>query len=960
MPPPVSTNRFPDPAPLAGPDVPFTLDAFQVEAMAAIDASESVLVAAPTGSGKTVVAEHAVDKALETGGKAFYTTPIKALSNQKFHDLARRHGPDRVGLLTGDNAVNPDAPVVVMTTEVLRNMLYAHSDALEGLQWVVLDEVHYLQDTYRGPTWEEIIIHLAPDVGLVCLSATVSNAGELADWLRTVRGPTTMVLAERRPVELTHLFAVNDKFAEQLTVIPTLVDGRPNRNGERFDRPERTRNDRGGRHRGGRRGSQRRYSPPNRVDLADWLADRDMLPAIHFIFSRAGCDDAVGACLDAGVNLTEPTDTARIDEICDYHLRGLSDTDLVALGHDRWRLGLHRGVAAHHAGMVPPFKEAVEACFVEGLTKLVFATETLALGINMPARTVVIDKLTKYTGDGHEFLTAGQFTQLTGRAGRRGIDPVGNAVVLWSPFVSFADVAGLVTSRSFPLRSAFRPTYNMAANLVNRYPRHQADLLMGQSFAQYQADANVVGLERSLARRRSDLARFATDATCERGDVAEYAEALSAKRRRNGNVGQVPRRRRDALPLDEARTALAALRPGDVISGGGTQTGGAAAVLSVSHRKGGGVRVRTIGATRRVNLVSERDLASLPEVIGHITLPTPFAPRSVAFQRSVAEALHKISATTNTDKHRKPAGHRDNHEGDTLEDTVIAETNSPAGADPASHPVADCPDLAAHLDALRRHRRAQRAATDLERQIESRSGSLRRRLSRVIDMMQTWGYLDDWRLTARGQQLMGLFHECDLLVVEAVADGLFDGLDAPGLAAMTSMFVYEHRSPGPAPTPWFPPGPLRSRWDRLDTMTSRLNGDERRFGLPPTRRPDPGFVAIAHGWATGGELEEVLDDEDVTPGDFVRTMKVLIDLLGQIARIANEPATARTAEQAADLCLRDLVAASSLVNTGTQDNPDSTSFEPAGNEPDPDDATGDTGNLADIHDPGAARNPNGG
>ena len=363
---------------------PFELDAFQRRAVAAIDAGDSVLVAAPTGAGKTVVAEHAVAAALAQGAKAFYTTPIKALSNQKFADLARRHGPDKVGLLTGDNSINGDAPVVVMTTEVLRNMIYARSSALDGLRFVVLDEVHYLQDTYRGPVWEEVIIHLPPQVRLVCLSATVSNADEVAEWLRTVRGPTQLVLEEERPVELRHLYLVGDRDSEREHLVPTLVDGRPNPEASRFDN-EPDRGGAGARGRGPRRGqrrNRRRMFTPRRTDVIDLLGEREMLPALYFIFSRAACDDAVRACLDAGLRLTTPDERTRIREIVEERTGSLTDDDLDVLGYDRWSAALEAGLAAHHAGMVPPFKETVEACFAEGLVKVVFATETLALGVN--------------------------------------------------------------------------------------------------------------------------------------------------------------------------------------------------------------------------------------------------------------------------------------------------------------------------------------------------------------------------------------------------------------------------------------------------------------------------------------------------------------------------------------------------------------------------------------------------
>ena len=855
-----------------------------------------MLVAAPTGSGKTVVAEHAVADALASGRRAFYTTPIKALSNQKFHDLVDRHGPANVGLLTGDNAVNADAPVVVMTTEVLRNMLYGRAE-LEDLRWVILDEVHYLQDAYRGPAWEEVIVNLPAHVSLVCLSATVSNAGELADWLRTVRGPTTSVLETTRPVDLVHLFAVEDRHAEGLTVLPTLVDGRPNTEGERFDR-------RGARPQRGAGGRPRhRYATPGRVEVIDWLAASDLLPVIYFLFSRAGCDDAVRACMDAGLRLAAPGSRAAIDAIADRHLSGLSDADLHTLGHDRWRAALHAGIAAHHAGMVPPFKEAVETCFAEGLVPVVFATETLALGINMPARTVVVEKLTKYTGERHEFLTPAQFTQLTGRAGRRGLDPIGHALVLWSPFVGFGEVAGLVSSRSFPLTSAFRPTYNMAANLVARHDADTAHALLARSFGQFQVDRGVAVLEARLAERRREIARLEGEAACELGDVVEYDTLRSAAR------VATTRARREANA--EVRDALADLRPGDVVRIGGPTTGGLVAVLSVAHRRGGGVRVRAIGLSRQVVLIGEQDLDTAPEVVERLTLPTPFAPRSVVFQREVAEALAQVSTRLGPGP-RRARRRRPTPSGSTSMDLAL-------------HPVADCPDLARHLDAIRRLQRVRQGCEDLESQIATRSGSLRRRFDLVLELLDRWGHLNGWSLTARGRMLTRVFHECDLLVVEAVADGLFDGLEPAEVAALASTFVYEHRSPGPAPSPWFPPGALRSRWERLDVLASSLEGDERRCGLPTTRRPDPGFMAVAHGWVSGGDLDDVLEDEELTAGDFVRTTKVLLDLLGQIATIAPEPSTSSAADRAGRLALRGLVAASSVVT-----EPDERASEVAG------------------------------
>ena len=468
----------------------FVLDEFQRRAVEHLDAGRSVLVSAPTGSGKTVVADHALDLALAAGRRAFYTTPIKALSNQKYRDLCRRLGPQRVGLLTGDNVVAGDADVVVMTTEVLRNMLCAGA-VDDRLGAVVLDEVHYLEDRYRGPVWEEVILHLPAAVVLVCLSATVSNHAELGDWLNRVHGPTAVVAESRRPVPLTNLYAVGRRRSDAVRLVPTLVDGRPNPDGRRFDAPAASRRDRGPR-RPGRRGHHGTlpWRPPRRLDLLGELSERGLLPAIWFVFSRKGCDQAAARLARDGARYTDDAGAARIDELVGARLGGLDAADLSALGARRWAAQLRLGIASHHAGMVPVFKQAVEHCFAEGLVKVVFATETLALGVNMPARSVVIDKPTKYDGQRNAPLSAVQYTQLTGRAGRRGIDDRGWAVALWSPDCTFEELAQRAASRSFVLRSAFRPTYNMVAGLLARMPAEAAHDLLGRSFAQHQADAS--------------------------------------------------------------------------------------------------------------------------------------------------------------------------------------------------------------------------------------------------------------------------------------------------------------------------------------------------------------------------------------------------------------------------------------------------------------------------------------
>ncbi|HET9611370.1 MAG TPA: DEAD/DEAH box helicase [Acidimicrobiales bacterium] len=856
---------------------PFALDDFQRRAIEALDAGESVIVAAPTGSGKTVVAEHAVARALAVGAKAFYTTPIKALSNQKYADLARRHGAQNVGLLTGDNSINGDAPVVVMTTEVLRNMIYAGSGALAGLRFVVLDEVHYLQDAYRGPVWEEVIIHLPETVALVCLSATVSNAEEVADWLTAVRGPTRLVLEERRPVELRNLYLVGDRQSEQPHLLPTLVDGHPNPEAARLDNEFAT-------GRGPRRANRRprrRFFTPRRPEVIEMLEERDMLPALYFIFSRMACEDAVSACLDAGLRLTTPDERVRIRAIVDEHTAALTDDDLDVLGYDRWAAALEMGLAAHHAGMVPPFKEAVEACFVEGLVKAVFATETLALGVNMPARSVVIERLTKFTGEARAFLTPGEYTQLTGRAGRRGIDDLGYAIVLWSPFVPFDQVASLASSRTYGLRSAFRPTYNMAANLVRRYEPADAHHLLNLSFGQFQADQAVVRFEARIERQQERLARLDDEARCELGDVGEYRDLVRAERAAAAA---------DRAPRGAVELALARLTPGDVIDVAGRRL----AVLSFAQRRGGG-RLKAIDAKGDQVTLGVDDLAEVPERLDRLDVPRPYVPGDRAFQRRVADELRAAT----------PAG-----DGPAGEEGAARGRPSPV----AEHPVHACPDRDRHVRAHAQAERARRELTDMRREVRSRTESLARRFDRVLRLLETWGYLDGWALTDRGEVLARTYHEADLLVAEAMTTGLLDGLDPASLAGLVSCFTYEHRGPGTPAPPWFPSRQVRARWGELERLAGELRADEEAAGLPLTRPPDPGFVALAHAWAAGEPLGEVLDDEDLSGGDFVRNVKTLIDLVRQVGDVAPDPATARTARQAAEALHRGVVSVSSTLD----------------------------------------------
>ena len=867
----------PDRAQLLG-RYPFELDRFQLDALDALDDGAHVVVAAPTGSGKTVVAEYGVEVALRTGRRAFYTAPIKALSNQKYRDLVAVHGDARVGLLTGDNAINGDAPIVVMTTEVLRNMIYGGRD-LGELALVVLDEVHFLQDAYRGPVWEEVIIHLPQHVQLVCLSATVSNARELAEWIETVRGPTVSVLEERRPVRLDQWYFVEDRTNDRHQLLPTIVDGRANPDALRLDASA-VRRSSGRRHDRGLHGSGRRQlATPSRIDVVDELAERSLLPAIYFIFSRAQCDEAARHCVAAGMRLIDEDARARVRAIADRRLEGLSAADLEILGYDQFMLQLDSGIAAHHAGMVPPFKEVVEQAFQEGLVKVVFATETLAVGVNMPARTVVIEKLTKFTGDHHETLSPGQFTQLTGRAGRRGIDELGNAIVLWSPFVRFEQVAELALSRSFHLRSAFRPTYNMAANLVQTYAPERARQLLTLSFAQFQADRDVVRIERRLQRQRERLVGLREEAASPFGDIDEYRRAADGVRGA-------------AVRDDPMSLAMLALRPGDVIHVSKGKHHGPVAVVATAHRKGGMKVTAITPGGQQLGLVGD-DFTAPPRAIGSVVLPGTYSPNRRDYRVEVGKRVRSAKLQPR---------HRD--------------TDGRPRPGTGLHPVEADPDLRARLRAASQADRVEREIRELEHRIDHRNATLAREFDAVLDVLAERGYVDvaAWHLTEAGEMLANVFHECDLLITEVIRLGLLDGLDAPTLAALVSTFVYEHRSPDEPPAPWFPNDDVRRRWESIEQVSRELEYLEQRHGLAQHRPPDPTFAAIAYAWVSGEGFAQLVAEEELTGGDFVRTTKQLIDLLGQVAQTAPDRRTRAAARDAAERAFRGVIADASSVD----------------------------------------------
>jgi ATP-dependent RNA helicase HelY len=892
----------------------FTLDPFQRRACESLERGHGVLVAAPTGSGKTLVGEFAVHLALAQGGKCFYTTPIKALSNQKFADLTLRYGPERVGLLTGDNTINGDAPVVVMTTEVLRNMLYSGSTTLIGLQFVVMDEVHYLADRSRGAVWEEVIIHLPESVNIVSLSATVSNAEEFGDWLATVRGTNDIIVEERRPVPLFQHVMVGQRLydlfsdadsdestpAGAATVNPRLTQV------ARDDwRRSRTRD-----HRGKRGQYQRptgRALVPSRTDVVERLDAEGLLPAIMFIFSRKGCDAAVQQCLHANLRLTTPSERAEIRAFADERASVLPTSDLDVLGYPEWLEALTRGISSHHAGMLPIFKEVVEELFSRGLVRVVFATETLALGINMPARSVVIDKLSKWNGENHADVTPGEYTQLTGRAGRRGIDVVGHAVVLWAPEFDPKAVAGLASTRTYPLRSSFRPSYNMAVNLVHQYGKDTARELLESSFAQFQADRAVVGLARQVRKAEEALEGYAEAIECERGNFMEYAQLRRSLSDRQSSLSK--RRRTDRR--DAAMASLDRLRVGDVIEVPAGRWAGIAVVIDpgvASQRDGPRPLVLTLG--RQARRLSMLDFPTPVEPLTRMRIAKSFNARNPQQRRDLAALLHERTRDLTAAHHGVGTGGRRKDRSPATDDAEIHRLEAAI----RRHPCHACEHREDHARWAERYLRLQRETDTLRRRIDQRTNTIARQFDRVCDVLEELEYLSEDTVTPAGSSLSRIYSELDLVAAECLRRSTWDGLEAPALAAVLSALVFESRSLDDGERPRVPGGAVRRVLGEMVSIWAELDAVEREHRLSFLREPDLGFAWAAYRWAGGAGLEDVLSEVELAPGDFVRWVKQVLDLAEQIADAAGDTALRVTAREAMRSMRRGVVAYSAEVD----------------------------------------------
>lgn len=861
--------------------LPFELDPFQIEADEALEAGKNVLVAAPTGAGKTIVADFAMHLAQQKNVKAFYTTPIKALSNQKYHDLVDVYGAKNVGLLTGDTSINSEANIVVMTTEVLRNMLYENSETLRALRYVILDEVHYLADKFRGPVWEEVIIHLPESVKIVGLSATVSNVEDFCAWIESVRGATQLVVSEKRPVPLEqHVMVQSDDQHE-----PELIDlYRHSKNGvqtdklnaklvDRIDQLDRKavsrahEERRGGRnrHRGGaekrrRPGQVRRYIP-RRWAVVDELNFMGLLPGIYFIFSRNGCDEAVEQCLRAGLELTTKDEVMRIRAIVDEMVEGeLDHSDLKALGFARFRYALEEGFAPHHAGMVALFRQIVERLFEEGLVKMVFATETLALGINMPARCVVIEKLEKFNGVDHVTLTPGEYTQLTGRAGRRGIDTIGHAVIVDHRDFVPATAASLSSKRVYPLHSSFKPTFNMAVNLLNSSSYETARDTLDHSFAQWEANESAEDLESRIQTLSKAVEGYEKAFTCSHGDFKDFMTIRQKLSYLQKDERRHLKRRRFAS--DKARSE--AFRALD----------------------------RRIDELKTEE--SEHPCKSCPDFQNHLK----WGHRWLRESKELRHARGRYESRTGSVARQFDQICNVLSSLGYLKETRIKHGVAGLQEDGTHQSFSENTDGVSDLST------SNRDIAVLSQNAESRPPQIVR----------------DYQLTIRGQLLRHLYSEYDLVLSEAINDGFLDDLEPAELAATLSALVYQARRGGdnePRRYPGGPGGAVATSCRRLRDVFADVEMMREDADLDELEPLDFGLVDVMYDWARGEDLAQILHGTELTGGDFVRNAKRLSDVLQQISSAnayyeAENPHLEENARKANKLVNRGIVAYSGV------------------------------------------------
>ena len=851
---------------------PFSLDGFQLEAIDALDQGHSVVVSAPTGSGKTLVGEYAIHRALAHGRRVFYTTPLKALSNQKLRDFREQFGSERVGLMTGDITANREAAVVVMTTEIFRNMLYAKidhpdDDPLADVETVVLDECHYMNDSQRGTVWEESIIHCPSMIQLVALSATVANAGQLTDWIEQVHGPTRLVLSDHRPVPLAFSFCSAKGLHPLLNEAGTGLH--PNAKVWRPPKSTRRKGDRSPR-------PPQPEAPPMGF-VVNQLAERDMLPAIYFIFSRRGCDKGVR---DLGsASLVTPAEQARLRERVDAFVA--ASPEAVRDGHLE---PLLRGVAAHHAGVLPARKELIEELFQQGLIKVVFATETLAAGINMPARTTVISALSKRTESGHRALMASEFLQMAGRAGRRGLDIQGYVVTVQSRFEGVREAGQLALAPADPLVSQFTPSYGMVLNLLQRYDLAKARELVERSFGRYLATLDLADDQARIAELRQQLDLLGETATDVPWEAFEAYEKLRGRLREERRLLRILQQQAEETLAHELTLALQFASPGTLVSLKAPALRGRVCPAVIVDKIDGPGQFPLLLCLTDENLwvlLPCRSVVSLHAELSCLQVRGFDVPdlshageHRHGDQHSAGLAMAVGSLARRHDMHTPQY----DLSGEVQQQAQLVQAlETELEADPA-HRWGD----------RRQLKKQRRRMEELEEEIAERQRLLHHRANRhwqtflsLIEILRHFGCLDDLDPTEIGRTLAALRGDNELWLGLVLMSGHCDELSPGDLAAVLEAVSTEVSRPDLWTAYPPPPAAEEALHDLRGLRRELLRLQERHDVVVPVWW-EPDLMGLVKAWADGTSWTDLIAATSLDEGDVVRLLRRTVDLLAQL------------------------------------------------------------------------------
>lgn len=849
---------------------PFELDQFQKDAIASLNAGRSVVVCAPTGSGKTLVGEYAIYRALSRGKRVFYTTPLKALSNQKLRDFREKFGYDLVGLLTGDASINRDAPILVMTTEIFRNMLYGTPIGQVGIslvdvEAVVLDECHYMNDRQRGTVWEESIIYCPREIQLVALSATVANSDQLTDWLNRVHGPTDLIYSDFRPVPLEFHYC-NPK-----GLFPLLNDSKTKINPRLANRGKRRQGDRG-------KGS--RPEAPSIAYTLSHLQQRDMLPAIYFIFSRRGCDKAVA---EVGDLWLVNNDESQI-------LRRQID-DFLARNPEAGRSGqiapLYRGIAAHHAGILPAWKVLVEELFQQGLIKVVFATETLAAGINMPARTTVISTLSKRTDSGHRLLNASEFLQMAGRAYCRGMDLQGHVVTVQTPFEGSKEAAYLATSQPDPLVSQFTPSYGMVLNLLQIHTLEQARELIERSFGQYMATLYLKPEYDEIAELQTQLAQLQEQiAAVNEHELAVY-EKLRQRLKVERQLLKTLQEQAQASRQEEFVMMLSFAVSGTLLSLKGKNIAVSAPITAVLVGKTPGAEAPylvCLGQDNRWYVVTTGDVVDLYAELPRVDVPPEIIPPPELLLKP-GQSL-RGSEETFAIAQRIPEPQSSLYMPPEVAEQLSRVTAVQEQLE--ANPIHQSGNASKIFKRRARYVELEAELEELQSQVEQHSQRHWEEFLNLIAILQQFGCLDNLVPTQLGQIAAAIRGENELWLGLALASGELDNLDPHHLAAAAAALVVE--TPRPDSRVHFElSNEVVDALAKLRGIRRQIFQLQRRYGVTLPIWLEFELIALVEQWALGTPWIELCNNTSLDEGDVVRILRRTLDLLSQIPHVPHLP-----------------------------------------------------------------------